>query len=293
MDYDQLKTFLVVTELNSFTKAAAFLHITQSTVTSRIAKLEEFYGVRLFDRNNRDLRLSSKGLELLPFMQQQLNLYEKTKQIATQHTHSQELKIAVTQSTWNSFPVRRVLSLHEKIPNLHVQITTDHSPAIIQHVLDGRIDYGIVFNLPRAKAIRAWHLGRHHYALYRHTEVDIGADFDLTKLQDERYIKVSWGIPFQKWLEKHGIQHQKSPVEVSHGNLAKQIIIEQKGMGFLPQESVVNEPSLVEVSLGVEWAYQDYYAICLKNHPQTMVYQTMNQFLNEGKVKGGIENMEH
>lgn len=35
-------------------------------------------------------------------------------------------------------------------------------------------------------------------------------------------------------------------------------------MGFLPQESVVNEPRLVEVPLGVEWAYQDYYAICLK-----------------------------
>ena len=50
MEIRNLITFLKVTELNSFSKAAEALDYSQSAVTVQIQQLERELGVRLFDR---------------------------------------------------------------------------------------------------------------------------------------------------------------------------------------------------------------------------------------------------
>jgi len=49
MDTDQVRTFLAVVAFGSFVEAAARLHVTQSTVSARIQKLETRFGVRRRD----------------------------------------------------------------------------------------------------------------------------------------------------------------------------------------------------------------------------------------------------
>ena len=47
MDLDQLRTFDRIVRDQSFTKAAAHLHITQATASMRIRALEQLLGVQL------------------------------------------------------------------------------------------------------------------------------------------------------------------------------------------------------------------------------------------------------
>jgi|GEM_PF-1916412 len=51
MDIEQARTFLAITAHGSFLGAARQLHLTQSTVSARIQRLEEEMGTRLFVRN--------------------------------------------------------------------------------------------------------------------------------------------------------------------------------------------------------------------------------------------------
>ena len=66
----QLKAFLHVARLRSFTLAAEQLHITQAGLSSTVADLETQLGSRLFDRTTRSVRLTAAGRQLLPAAEQ-------------------------------------------------------------------------------------------------------------------------------------------------------------------------------------------------------------------------------
>lgn len=61
MNINQLRYFLGVAEYQSFTKAASRYYITQTAITQQIRALENYLGVRLFDRNTRPVRLTPEG----------------------------------------------------------------------------------------------------------------------------------------------------------------------------------------------------------------------------------------
>src|SRR5690242_18561250 len=61
MDTELARTFLVVIAAGSFVEAAKRLHVTQSTVSTRIQRLEETLGVELFVRNKAGTTLTAAG----------------------------------------------------------------------------------------------------------------------------------------------------------------------------------------------------------------------------------------
>lgn len=64
----QVRAFVAVARLGSFTRAAALLHVAQPTLTVQIRKLEEALTVRLFDRTSRSVALTQTGRDLLPVL---------------------------------------------------------------------------------------------------------------------------------------------------------------------------------------------------------------------------------
>ena len=61
MDWDKLKIFKGVCDAGSLTKAASKLHLTQSSLSRQIGKLEEELGVALFHRHARGLTPTQHG----------------------------------------------------------------------------------------------------------------------------------------------------------------------------------------------------------------------------------------
>jgi LysR family carnitine catabolism transcriptional activator len=62
----QLRAFVSIGRLGSFTKAADALHATQPALSAQIRDLEESLGVKLFDRSTRSVTLTQAGEDLLP-----------------------------------------------------------------------------------------------------------------------------------------------------------------------------------------------------------------------------------
>src|SRR5258708_14246500 len=62
----QVRSFVVVAGAGSFTRAARLLHISQPALTVQIRQLECALGLKLFDRNTRQLDLTPLGKDLLP-----------------------------------------------------------------------------------------------------------------------------------------------------------------------------------------------------------------------------------
>ncbi|MBY4677110.1 LysR family transcriptional regulator [Marinobacterium arenosum] len=64
MNLNDLRLFIRVVETSSFTAAADSLGLQKSTISRRIAQLEDSLGVRLLQRSTRKLQLTDEGMEL-------------------------------------------------------------------------------------------------------------------------------------------------------------------------------------------------------------------------------------
>src|SRR5690349_11748654 len=67
-----VEAFIAVADAGGFTRAADQLHITQTALSRRIQRLEDFLGVGLFERTTRSVALTRIGADFLPHARRML-----------------------------------------------------------------------------------------------------------------------------------------------------------------------------------------------------------------------------
>ena len=65
MNLRHLRTFIAIVDAGGVARAATRLHMTQPTASRQVEALETEFGVPLFDRIGRRVRLTSEGEDLL------------------------------------------------------------------------------------------------------------------------------------------------------------------------------------------------------------------------------------
>ncbi len=78
-DPDLLRTFVAVSDCASFTRAAQQLHLTQSTISYQMKRLERQAGQALLQRTTRRLALTPEGEVLLGYARNILLLQEAAR----------------------------------------------------------------------------------------------------------------------------------------------------------------------------------------------------------------------
>lgn len=122
MDTNALHAFIAVANLQSFSQAAEYLHLTQSAVSKRIQQLEQYLNSKLFDRHNRTVSLTEAGHMLLPKAQKILDLISDTE-IAIQ---SHDTEVAGTLSLATSHHI----GLH-RLPSVLREFTANYPAALL------------------------------------------------------------------------------------------------------------------------------------------------------------------
>ena len=61
MDFNQIESVLAVAKYRNFTRAASEVHVSQSSLSQQILKLEKELGVRLFQRTTRSVSITPAG----------------------------------------------------------------------------------------------------------------------------------------------------------------------------------------------------------------------------------------
>src|SRR4051812_47131038 len=84
MDLRHLRTFVVVAEERSFTKAAARLHISQPPLSRHIQQLEDILGVQLLARNRQKVEPTAEGRVLLVIAKAAVTAAEEVLKAAEQ-----------------------------------------------------------------------------------------------------------------------------------------------------------------------------------------------------------------
>jgi DNA-binding transcriptional LysR family regulator len=203
-DLNALIIFAKVVEAKSFSEAARRLGMPISTVSRRIAELEDQLGVRLLDRSTRSLRLTDLGAEVLDHAMRSVEVNEAVESIVSNQLSNVTgtLRLSAPPNISDTLVTPLVTAFQASYPNVRVQILI--AERFVDHIADV-VD--IVFRLG---ALKDSSLVARKILTYRHQLVaspDYLESHETPKTPQDllrhRLLAFSYGRPEASWTLVH------------------------------------------------------------------------------------------
>ena len=142
----QLRVFEAVTRTGSFTQAAERLGVTPPAVSLQIRQLEQAYGVRLFDRLRRRVRLTSVGERLAPYAQRIVALASDAEQAleATRSFSGGQLRIVASATAAAYYLPPLLTRVRRRYPGIRVHLDVANSQRVRERIASLEGDLGLL-----------------------------------------------------------------------------------------------------------------------------------------------------
>ncbi len=227
MDMDQVKTFLAVVANGSFLEAASRLHVTQSTVSSRIQGLETYLGATLFVRNRSGAKLTPAGRRFVHHAKSiVLTLDQARHDVGLPTRYRASITVGARIALWEEFLPRWIGEMRSSAPDISIRSEIGFEEDLMRRVIEGTMDVAMMYTPQHSPGIQVQHL-------FDETLVLLTTDPNKP-WPDQDYIYVDWGPAF---YAQHSINYPdlERPAQVVNiGWLGIQIIIRNGGSCFVP-----------------------------------------------------------
>ncbi|MFJ5767008.1 LysR substrate-binding domain-containing protein [Lysinibacillus sp. NPDC093210] len=146
MQYDALKTFITLVEVNNFTKASEILHISQPSVSLHIKNLEQEFHTTLFIRSPKSVQITPTGEILYKRAKQIMAIAEAAQEDILAYHHSIQGTLIIGASfTIGENILPSILSkLQQQFPQLELQVIIGNTDEIIQFTKLLQVDIGLI-----------------------------------------------------------------------------------------------------------------------------------------------------
>ncbi|WP_341305291.1 LysR family transcriptional regulator [Pseudomonas sp. TMP25] len=140
LDHLLLRSFVAVADCGNFTRAAERLHLTQSTVSQQLRRLEDSLGCRLLDRSARQVRMTAEGEQLCSYARRILALHDEADDVLRNRQSDGVLRLGVPED----FAAERLMPLladfTEAQTSVRLEITSGLSPELLRQYREGQFD---------------------------------------------------------------------------------------------------------------------------------------------------------
>jgi DNA-binding transcriptional LysR family regulator len=143
----QLLAFLEISRLQSFARAAEYVHLSPSGMSMLVKELEQQLGARLFDRTTRSVILTDAGRRLRPVAERIVGELRALSAAigGTEAAVRSRLYLAATPMVAASLLPDVVRAFRESHPHVHVTLADVDVSVVRRTVLDGEADIGLGF----------------------------------------------------------------------------------------------------------------------------------------------------
>ena len=139
-----LRAFVSIVDAGSFTLAAERLHMTQSTISQQLARLEETVGKPLIDRPSRPLQLTASGEQLIRYARRILALQQEAQHILNDPTGTIPIRIGLPEDIMNTEMASIFARFTQENPSVRIEVTAGLSRELMQDYRHGQFDIVIV-----------------------------------------------------------------------------------------------------------------------------------------------------
>jgi len=142
----ELKVFVMAAEENSFSRAAERLHLSQSAVSQTIQALEKTFGVKLFLRQGRSVRVNEAGQALLPLAREMLSSARLMMDTMSnlQNQVVGELALGCSTASGKYLLPSLVAAYRREYPAVKVRIHILSWDEVFTRLLDERLSLGVM-----------------------------------------------------------------------------------------------------------------------------------------------------
>lgn len=276
MDIEQARTFLVIAAHGSFLEAAHQLHLTQSTISARIKRLEEELKVSLFERSRNGADLTLAGSRFLSYAR-------RLVVTADQALHD----VPFAESTVGNIHIGARIALCEGIlPRwvgwmrdweskiaIHCEIGFEED--LIHRLIEGTLDVGLMYSPIQGPGLVIEHLFNEKIVLVSTRQDDTGLAND--------YIYIHWGQDY--YAQHKGLFPEfDRPSQVANiGWLGIQLILANGGSCFLPKR--LADPLLANNRVhrveGIEEITQPTYVVYSRNSDNMILNDAIQGLRNQ------------
>ncbi|GLI36416.1 selenium metabolism-associated LysR family transcriptional regulator [Desulforhabdus amnigena] len=146
MDIHRLEVFCKVLELQSFTKAADAVCLTQPTVSEHIRALEESIGEKLVDRLGREVLPTPAGKILYRYARDIILLRDEAIQALEKYKGKLSGHLLIGASTIPGTYILPQLigSFKDVHPTIQITLKISSSAEVVQRILDGKLEMGLI-----------------------------------------------------------------------------------------------------------------------------------------------------
>ena len=247
MDFEQLRTFLEVSRLRSFSRAAEKLMVTQPAISAQIRTLETEVGARLFDRDGGKVTFTAAGRVFEPFAEHCLQCHNHIMVTVGELHRTPRGEISVSANEATSLYVLPAVFAQYKQQYSRVGLSIVRADRLrtIEAVLNREVDFGVV-SLPVKDS-------RLIVDTLHRDDVVLVAPSNHPLAQRES-VKVADILTQPLLLPKQGRQREliedlfrandvspRVAMEVESSELLKRLIAAGLGIGFLPRSNVLDD----------------------------------------------------
>jgi DNA-binding transcriptional LysR family regulator len=152
----QIRAFLTIARLQSITRAAEELHITQAGLSSMLRDIETQLECRLFDRTTRAVSLTQQGRAFVPVAERVLSDLEGAAATLSRLSESRQrtLSVGATPLVASCLLPAACTAFASAWPDIEVEVHDLDRAQIQEQVKDGRIDVGYGVFLEAASGMR-------------------------------------------------------------------------------------------------------------------------------------------
>lgn len=245
MDFEQLRTFMEVSRLRSFSRAAEKLMVTQPAISAQIRTLENEVGARLFDRDGGKVTFTAAGKVFEPFAEHCLQCHNHIMVTVGELHRTPRGEISVSANEATSLYVLPAVFAQFKRQYSRVGLSIVRADRVktIESVLNREVDFGVV-SLPVKDA-------RLTVDTLHRDEIVLVAPGNHP-LAERESVKFEEIVPQPLLLPKQGRQREliedlfrsrdtqpRIAMEVESSELLKRLIAAGLGLGFLPRSNIM------------------------------------------------------
>lgn len=144
MTLRHMRIFVAVCQSESITRAAEALHLAQPSVSLAVRELEDYYGVRLFDRMNRRLHTTESGRKFYEYAVHIVSLFDELEKSIRDWDALSSLRIGSSVTIGSFLLPAAVRQFKAEHPDISVTVSIKNSAMIERDILDNRIDFALI-----------------------------------------------------------------------------------------------------------------------------------------------------
>ncbi len=241
MELDQLRSFVAVAEVRSFTRAASLAHLTQPAISRQIARLEGELGVRLFERYGRRVECTPDGKLLLPLAKAIVSRADDAVRMMREHAGmvSSRVRVGSTGTVFGFLLSPILASFIKTYPKIHLDLIERDDTLLEEGVFNGELDCAIITAWGSSRAAVMHLLSEEILLVVRKDHRLAGESIvSLADLADEPFLLPGHSLNTSNLLtdacRRAGFE-PKVPYRANYLELAKSLVLQGLGIALLPQ----------------------------------------------------------